>query len=209
MIVTSSGASVVPWRFNLGMFTSRWFALSLAVVDGCISYRGLRDWEVDVFPAAMLSLLIALLQAIVGMALTSGQPIGEEFNARFFSDTGPMGMIRRSLGVFVCMIVASLYIFDIASNFVAFHGTTFEASTNGAIRALLFLFAATFVTVADECFHVFSDILSTQSDNNASNYHSKTYDSRLKSRYQSHYIKTAATVADDLGTRDGANWRPQ
>ncbi|NEQ53426.1 MAG: hypothetical protein F6K11_25375 [Leptolyngbya sp. SIO3F4] len=209
MIVTTSGASVTPWRFTLAMFTSRWFAIGLAVVDGCISYRGLRSWDVDIFPAATLALLIALLQGVVGMALTSGQPIGEEFTNRFFNDSGPMGMIRRSLGVFVCLIVLSLYLFDIASNFVAFHGTEFEPTANATIRAMLFLFAATFVTVADECFHVFSDILSTQADNNSSNYRSKTYDSQLRSRYQSHYMKTASTVADDLGKTHGANWRPE
>lgn len=208
MIATSQGASVTPWRFAIAMFTSRWFAIGLAVTDGMISYRGLRDWDVDVFPAATLATLIAILQGVVGMALTSGQPIGEQFTNRFFADTGPMGIIRRCLGLFVCGIVASLYLFDIASNFVAFHGLQFEATADGLVRALLMLFAASFVTIADECFHVFSDILSTQADTNKSNYRTQTYDAQLRGRYQVHYMKTAQTVADDLGRQHGQSWRP-
>ena len=210
MIATIHGASVTPWRFSLAMLTSRTFAISLAVVDGCITYRGLRNWDVPLFPAVTMALLIALLQGVVGMALTSGLPLGEQFTQRFFADSGPMGLLRRCLGLFVLTTVVSLYLFDIGSNFLAFNGDApLEATPGGMVRVLALLFAAGFVTLADETFHVFSDILSSQAATNHSNYRSQTYDAQLRSRYQSHYMRSAAPMAEEMGKTHGANWRPQ
>lgn len=209
MQISSRGQpSVQPWRYLAAMLAGRYFALGLAIADGFISYGGLRDWQVETGPALAIASLIALVQGAVGVALTSGQPIGEKFQQRFFGDRGPLGTFKRVMGCVVVIFITSIYLVDIITNFVEIHGLSFQFTVGGCVRALALLTVAAFFTIGDEVLHCFADDMATGLASNNSRYMADTYSQKLNESYQQSYMKTAYPRSRDIGVDHGEHWNP-
>lgn len=201
--------TVSPWRYGATVLGSRAFAIGLAVADALVSFRGMRDLDIAAAEAAMGAAFILVVQASVAIALTSGQPIGESFQARFFQDRGKLGQLKRALGYVLLSAVVLLYVVDVLTNFAAFSGGDWIPS-NGAegIRAAIAIVFALGLTFGDELCHVFADENAVGATANRVSHQAQTYQAQLQARYQSHYMKSAQGVADDLGQQHGEHWRP-
>lgn len=211
-MITVNGAkpTVAPWRYGLTVLLSRNFAMFLSVVDGAISYRGLRNWDMAIFEAACVASFIAIFQACVAIAVTSGQPVGSRFQERFFSDMGVIGIVKRCLGVFLVILGMSFYLVDIVSNYVAFTGNRWIPLTGeDAMRSLVMLSLACAFSLGDELLHLVADESAIAEELNRVRHQGQTYEAHLMNRYQAGYIKTAEPTADQLGAEHGGRWRPR
>jgi hypothetical protein len=201
--------TVAPWRYGATVLSSRAFAIGLAVADAVVSYGGMRDLEIGRGEAAMGAAFILIVQSSVAIALTSGQPIGESFNARFFKDKGKMGQLKRWLGYVLLSAVVLLYLVDAVTNFAAFTGGDFLPNTGAeGLRAAIAIVFALGLTFGDELLHVFSDENSLGATANRVSHQAQTHHAALQARYQQHYMKSAKDVADELGQQHGESWRP-
>jgi hypothetical protein len=201
--------TVAPWRYGATVLSSRAFAIGLAVADALVSYRGMRDLEISAPEAAMGAGFILIVQSSVAVALTSGQPIGESFNARFFKDKGKLGQLKRWLGYVLLSAVVLLYVVDVLTNFAAFTGGDFLPSSGAeGLRAAIAIVFALGLTFGDELLHVFSDENAVGATANRVSHQAQVHHAQLQARYQTHYLKSAQSVADELGQQHGEGWRP-
>ena len=197
--------TVTPWRYAVTVASGRLLGLSLSVIDGCISYRGLRDIGIAPFESGCLAMFIGVLQASVALALTSGYDIGAGFQVRFFSDSGLMGDFKRWLGCGILSVVAAFYIVDIWSNYVAFNP---EASV-GLLGQVLAIAAAVAFSLGDEMLQLFADENAIGQRMNATAFASIANDADLYLRYEAARLREGTKAARKSGQADGKRWRPR
>jgi hypothetical protein len=217
MIATTTTApAVTPWLYSLKVLGGRGVALTLSVADGFVSFAGMRAGGATWLAAFMGALFIAMFQASIALALTSGQPVGARFQQRFFEDTGAIGIIKRCFGVLLIVLGVSFYLWDIGTNYAAFTGGQWLPIDDGgqftmgtAMLITGYVLMAIAFSLGDELLHVVSDENALGQQSNRVRYQGQRYESQLLSRYQNHYMKNAQPVADELGADHGARWRPR
>lgn len=208
--------AIAPWLYAVKLYASRFFGLILTVADALISYQGIRSGGAGWLPAATGAIFIALFQASMWLALTSGQPVGERFKARFFEDVGIIGVVKRIVGIGVVVLGFSFYAWDVGTNYAAFTGGQWvpiregEALTMGTVMVIAgYVLLAIAFSLGDELLHILSDENAVGQKVNAVRRQGQIYDAELLSQYQQHYLKTAKPVADHLGADHGSRWRPR
>lgn len=217
MIGSSSTApAVTPWVYRVKVFGSRWFAIALSVADGLVTYAGIRAGGSGWFAALAGALFIAIFQASIALAIASGQPVGQRFQARFFEDTGAVGVIKRAFGVLILALGIGFYLWDMATNYAAFTDGQWLPGEPGATlsmgQAVLvvgYILLSIAFSLGDEILHVLADENAIGQKANAVRYQGQVYDAQLLSEYQRHYMKSAKPVADNLGAEHGREWRPR
>ena len=213
---SDTAPAVSPWLYSLKVLGGRGVALTLSVADGFISFAGMRAGGATWIAAFMGALFIAVFQAAIALALTSGQPVGARFQARFFEDTGAIGIVKRCFGVMVIVLGLGFYLWDIGTNYAAFtSGRWLPLDETGDFTMGTVMLISGYVLMAiafslgDELLHIVSDENALGQQSNAVRFQGQRYEAQLLNRYQGHYMKNAGPVADDLGADHGARWRPR
>lgn len=198
------------WMYSAKVFGGRGYALFLATVDAIVSYKGLRDWDLPPFEAAILASFIGITQALVGLGMQDAEALSARFSARFFEGDGPLGFFLRCLGSMILMCLAGIYIGDVITNVAAFMGGDVIPERAGdVLKLLLMTILALALTFGDELLHLFVDDLEIGRHRNFAVRQGQIYESQLVSRYQRHYLKNARVQADQHGAEHGQRWRPR
>ncbi|MGD1906455.1 MAG: hypothetical protein ACFB0C_10740 [Leptolyngbyaceae cyanobacterium] len=205
-----------PWLYWVRVASGRSFAIFLSVADGVISFQGIRAGGSGWFAALCGAIFIAVIQLSMWAALSSGQPVGERYQQRFFEDTGPIGIMKRCFGVLMIVLIAGFYCWDIGSNYSAFTQGRWvpiaegEAITLGVVvRIGGYILLAIAFSLGDEMLHVISDENALGQRINAVRFQGQHYEAELLGNYQRHYMKQAKPVADQMGADHGGRWRPR
>lgn len=205
----ATGPTVSPWRYSLTVLTSRAFGFGLATVDAIVSYKGMRDLDIDVFSSVIGAAFIAITQMSIAIALTSGLDIGANFEARFFKDKGKLGGAKKALGYVLLIAIFGMYITDLVTNFAAFNaGDWVPNNASEAVRAAIAVVMSLGLVFGDELAHLLADENAVGAELNAVRHQAATHQAALQARYQRHYLKEARGVADELGAEHGKGWRP-
>jgi len=198
------------WRVLLTGKVARFLGFALAVIDALISYKGMRAINYPELEAGTIAFFIAVFQATVAYLLTSGAPIGEEFEARFFSDSGLVGGLRRVIGVFFILICIGFYSADIGSNYAAFvQGKLLPTGDSLSLFKTAFaILAAIALSLGDEMLHLLSDLTDANSSENETNHIRQHGQHRLELAYQRSYMGDAQRLAREQGKEAAKTWAP-
>jgi hypothetical protein len=213
---TSTAPAVTPWVYATKVMSGRFFAIALSVADGLVTFSGLRAGGSTWFASVIGATFIAVFQASMWLALSSGQPVGTRFQQRFFEDTGAIGFIKRLIGVVVIVLGVSIYLWDMVTNYSAFTGGRWLAMDPDApvtldvvVKTFGYVLLSIAFSIGDELLHVVSDENALGQTANQVRYQGQRYEAQLLDKYQRHYMKRAKPVADELGADHGARWRPR
>lgn len=188
-----------PWLVSLKLLVGRYFSLGLSVADGIISYAGCREMGLSEFESAIVAGLIGCFQWQVGLALSSGQPIAQQFKARFFSGAGLFGALQRATGFASIAMLIAMYAIDIVTNLRAFAEVPMP---------IAFALAAAF-SLGDEFLMFWVECNAPIAPINRQHFHSQQDDQRLQVAYlQARYV-SATQKATDSGKQDGDRWAPK
>jgi hypothetical protein len=198
------------WRVFLIGKSARFLGFTLAVVDGLISYKGMRAMQYPQLEAITIALFIAIFQAAISYLLTSGSPIGEELEARFFSDGGVIGVLRRIIGVLLILLTIAFYLADIGTNYAAFMGGDLlpDNRLSDLVRATFAIMAAIALSLGDEILHLLADVTSASSTENERHVIERHGHDNLTLTYQRSCMDSAQRLAQQQGKNDGQQWQP-
>ncbi len=198
------------WRvFLIGKF-ARFLGFALAVVDGLISYKGMRAMDYPPLEAGTIAFFIAAFQAVVAYLMTSGAPIGEEFEARFFSEGGIVGGLRRMIGVLLILLCIAFYAADIGTNYAAFVQGKLLPSGDflSVINCGFAVMAAIALSLGDEILHLLADLTDASSSANERHAVYQYGENRLELAYQRSFMTEAERLAREQGKEAAKQWAP-
>jgi len=188
-----------PWLVALRGKGSRLFGFALAGADAFISYSGMVARGADEFSALVMALLILLFQSTVAWLVTSGAPIGAEFQQRFFADQGIVGAIKRAIGGFLIFFTIGIYAFDISTNWLALTGGQWNPPPATFIDLFFYATASVGLALGDELLHLLADITATVQEQNQSIYDQEIAPKQIRNVAASAYYKEARKIAEQLG----------
>lgn len=203
-----------PWRFTFVRALTRFFALALSAVDGVISFQGLNYLGFPLMASITLATMILIFQAAVALTLTSGAPVGEEFQTRFFGDSGLVGMIKRAVGVLIILLGVAIYLTDIWTNYSALtQGDDLAAlipflATEETIEpiALVPLACAILLSIGDEICNLLADLLALNEPANSRGFRETIDEDLIVVDYRNAKRRAARERAIQAGQEHGSTW---
>lgn len=203
-----------PWRFTFVRALTRFFALALSAVDGVISFQGLNYLGYPLIASITLSVMFLVFQASVALALTSGAPVGEEFQQRFFGDSGLVGMIKRAVGILIILLGIAIYLADIWTNYSALtKGDDLIAllpflATDETVKplAIVPLACAILLSIGDEICNLLADLLALNEPANSRGFRETVDDDLIVVDYRNARKRAARERAMQAGQEHGSTW---
>jgi hypothetical protein len=195
------------WMVFLRGKTARFCGFALATIDALISYKGMRDWGFSVLEAGTIAAFIAIVQMGVAYILSCGYDVGSDYEARFFSDGGIVGGLKRMIGVLIILFIGGFYLFDVWSNYAAFTGGKMVPVGDGwEIKALFMLLCAIALSLGDELLHLIADLVHATDAENQVNYHQSVSTLSAEAAYLQRYAAKSRQVASKQAEKDAEAW---
>lgn len=203
-----------PWRFQMVRSMTRFFGLALSAVDGVISFQGLNYLDFPLMASVTLATMILIFQAAVALALTSGAPVGEEFQTRFFGDSGLIGMVKRAIGVLIILLGVGIYITDIWTNYASLtRGDDLAQlipflATDETVKpiAIVPLICAILLSIGDEICNLLADLLALNEPSNSARFRQHVDDDLIVVDYRNARRNSARERARQAGQEHGQQW---